>query len=186
MADPRDVKEEKRQDGAFRCNGAHLHLQIAGPIPSWLSAILQGGFGVKVPGGLSVNDLLCRELGLDPEYVQQRVTTIFVNGTCVDDVKGSMLGPGSTLALSSSMPGLAGASLRRQSPYGALRGPVTYDPQRARGRSTEGTIRVKLFNVLIQELGPLFLERGVVLGRADSARVLEACDGIYLTVNMSA
>jgi hypothetical protein len=161
---------------------ARICLKAVDPIPSWLSAILQGGFGVEASVSLSVNDLLCRELGLDPQYVRERVTTVFVDGQCVDDLKESVLGNGSTLALSSSMPGLAGAAVRRQSPFGVLRGPVTYHRQQASKNQKEGMIQVKLFNVLIRELGPVFLTRGIVLGKEDLLRLVQECDTSRITV----
>jgi hypothetical protein len=162
-----------------------LHAGKTGGIPSWLSAVLQAGFGMYVPSGLSVNGLLCRELGIDPQYVRERVTTVFVDGKCVDDMEGSRLTAGSMLALSSSMPGLAGAAVRRGSPFGRFRGSVTHRGRGADADLPGGIIRVKLFNVLIAELGPAFLARGIVVPRDEALRILEFCGQSSVTVRLA-
>ncbi len=160
-----------------------LHLN-APRIPSWLSAVLQAGFGVEIGSGVTVKDFLCRDLSIDPLYVAERVTTIFVDGKCVDNVRTSLLGAGSTLALSSSMPGLAGAAIRSGSPLGLFRGPVTYDGGQAVGQPTGGVITVKLFNVLIDELGPIFLAHGILLGQHQALQMLETCAGSSIALRL--
>ena len=68
----------------------------------------------------------------------------------------------STLALSAAMPGLVGATLRR----GCLRlfAPGDYFFGRWRDDpSKEGRIILKLFNLLVPELGPHLLAKGIWL-----------------------
>ncbi len=115
----------------------------------------------------SVLAFLVQDLGLTPEYVRQRITTVFLDGQVVDVLEDAMLRDGSRLALSAAMPGLVGATLRRSGPYAAMRAEITRASEHevhARSAGT-GVIHVKLFNLLLDELGPLLLERGVLLER---------------------
>lgn len=111
--------------------------------------------GIRIPlaSSCSVRDFLCETLGLDPAYVESRITTVFLDGKVVDDLERAMLKEGSKLALSAAMPGLAGAALRRNGAYAALRESLCH-PTDAVGGSG-GFIEVKIFNLLIEELGPL-------------------------------
>ena len=69
---------------------------------------------------------------------------------------------GATLALSAAMPGLVGATFRKAGCLAAFRGSITYRKEDD-GAATchEGTITLKLFNLLVAEMGPLFLKRGI-------------------------
>ena len=115
----------------------------------------------------SVLGFLVHDVGLTPEYVRQRITTVFLDGQVVDVLEDAMLREGSRLALSAAMPGLVGATLRRSGPYAAMRAEITRAAEHeVHVRSAATTvIQVKLFNLLIDEIGPLLLERGVLLGR---------------------
>jgi hypothetical protein len=127
----------------------------------------QDGVNVPIPIGCSVQEFLCDQLGIDPEFVAQRITTVFFNGKVVDDLSAAILTDQSTLALSAAMPGLVGATLRRGGYYAAMRKSVslssdhpgaTSAPSEAPSAAVEtGVVRVKLFNLLIAELGPLIL-----------------------------
>jgi hypothetical protein len=136
-------------------------------------SLLQRGVRTRLPGARSVLGFLTGDLALDPTYVQERITTVFLDGAVVDALDQALLGPGSLLALSAAMPGLAGATLRRSGPYAAMRREITRTaiPARA-GGSAPAEVRVRLFNLLIDELGPLLLARGVVLDRAEAIEVL--------------
>jgi len=61
------------------------------------------------------------------------------------------------------MPGLAGATLRRGGLYASLRSAINYRENAGNTAIREGIITVKLFNLLIEELGPLFLKNGIIL-----------------------
>jgi hypothetical protein len=71
------------------------------------------------------------------------------------------------------MPGLVGATLRRGGYYAAMRAAITQGAERASEIGPGGIlVRVKLFNLLVPELGPVLLARGVVLAREDAAALL--------------
>ncbi len=130
------------------------------------TALLQGGVAVRAVAR-SVFSFLVEAVGLSPEYVRERITTVFLDGQVVDVLEGAMLRQGSRLALSAAMPGLVGATLRRSGPYAAMRAEITRTPEHEPEARTGApvVIHVKLFNMLIDEIGPVLLERGVVLER---------------------
>ncbi len=70
---------------------------------------LQRGVLVKARLGESIRSLLCKQFGLDPDYVKNRIQTAFLDGKPVDDFDSAIVREGSVLTLSGAMPGLAGA-----------------------------------------------------------------------------
>jgi hypothetical protein len=134
---------------------------------SRFNAVLQRGVAVRTSAGHSVFGFLTDEVGLASEYVRQRITTVFVDGQVVDVLEDTILREGALLALSAAMPGLVGATLRRSGPYAAMRSEITRRAEREPSPQAAATIviRVKLFNLLIEEIGPAVLERGVLLER---------------------
>ncbi|HYW79977.1 MAG TPA: hypothetical protein VE890_10400 [Thermoguttaceae bacterium] len=118
--------------------------------------------------GCSVRDLLCGELGIAPEYVDTRIQTIFLNSRTVDDPQSAIVTPGSTIALSAAMPGVAGAMFRKGSPYAPMRSRISHaDRADTKGAACESHVVLKLFNMVQRELGAVLLARGVqVSGRA--------------------
>jgi hypothetical protein len=128
-----------------------------------LPVLLQKGFMVTMRPGLSVGKFLRQHL--PPEYIARRISTVFLDGKPVDDIDGAILRDGSTLALSGAMPGLVGAVMRRGGYYSSFRDSITYCKQEETHRTDpeEGMIRLKLFNLVMKDLGPVFLEIGVYL-----------------------
>jgi len=147
----------------------HLVLTVKPPLIRKFSVILQKGFTFKTRVGISIESFLCDDLALNPQFVQEEISTIFLDGKAVDSIESALLREGVTLALSSAMPGLAGASLRRDGMYAALRSPITYKEKPGNAPIREGRIIIKLFNLLIEELGPLFLKKGILV-KASEAR----------------
>jgi hypothetical protein len=127
-----------------------------------MNPLLQQGFQVAATVGCDIRTLLCDQFKLRPDYLSDRINTIFLNGKPVDDVATAVVDDGATLALSAAMPGLVGATFRKAGCLAAFRSSITY---RKKGHSPaacrDGTVTIKLFNLLVGELGPLFLERGI-------------------------
>jgi len=108
-----------------------------------------------------VKSLLCEQLGLDSQYLERRIKTLFLDGKPVDDVNSAIVRDGSTLALSGAMPGLVGAVLRSGGFFASLRSTISHLEQaEAECPQQEGIISLKLFNILLKEIGPVFLKRG--------------------------
>ena len=121
-----------------------------------------GGFKVCARTGSSIRDVLCGPLRVPTHYLEKRIQTVFLDGEAVDDPEIAAVRPGSTIALSAAMPGIAGAILRKGSPYAPMRSRVSRgNPDADRVVNCLGTIVIKLFNAVQVELGPAMLRRGV-------------------------
>ena len=129
-------------------------------IPAF-SQLLQNGFWIKGNVGCSVKSFLCEQFGLSPEYLEKRIQTIFLDGDVVDDVERATVEDGATLSLSAAMPGLAGAVLRKGGYYAAMRDQISCKGETTSASMQSGKVSVKLFNMPLQELGPIFLEHGI-------------------------
>jgi hypothetical protein len=137
------------------------------------TGLLQQGVVLPAATGCSLWSFLVDQLGIAPEYVRERISTIFLDGDVVDSLERAVVRDGSVLALSAAMPGLAGATLRRDGFYAAMRSAITHRAEAAEsGAPAAGAVRVKLFNLLIPELGPALLARGVVLEAGEAAGLL--------------
>jgi len=145
-----------------------LHLILPADRSSFFSLLLQQGFSVKIQTGTSVKEVLCEQFGLSAEYVKDRIKTILLDGKAVDDIDRAILQDGSSLALSAAMPGLAGASLRREGLLASFRSQITHrGDKKDSAPGAEGMITVKIFNLLLNEIGPVFLKRGIYVRKRD-------------------
>jgi len=132
--------------------------------------LLQSGVRVVFRSGVTLEELLVRQWGISADYVARRITTLFVNSRAVDSVATTRIPGGAVVALSGAMPGLVGATMRAGGFYAAMRGAMTYREDVVAGGSGSTTwVRVKLFNLLLRELGPGFLARGIILTAAELA-----------------
>ncbi len=138
--------------------------------------LFQQGVIIKTPLGGNVKDLLSLHLEIAPEYVRDRIQTIFLDGKAVDDLEKTAVRDGSTLALSAAMPGLLGATLRKGGFFSSLRQAITFSESAETIPQQEGRIILKLFNVLVPELGPHFLAKGIWLEGKDLNRFLEGLE----------
>lgn len=131
--------------------------------------LFQEGVVLDTETGKSVRELLCATLGIDEDYVEGRISTIFLDGKPVNDLDTSIVDDGAVLALSAAMPGLVGATMRRGGYYAAMRSAISYRPGEDRAGVRQGKIRLKLFNMILGEIGPALLRAGVIV-RADSLK----------------
>jgi hypothetical protein len=140
-----------------------LSLAVENRLIGSMFSILQDGFMVRALVGRSIGEFLREQYGLSREYIAKRISTIFLDGEPVDDVDAATLRDGSTLALSGAMPGLVGAVMRSGSYYASFRYSITHRDSGKTVKEEEGVIRVKLFNIIMSELGADFLRRGIYL-----------------------
>lgn len=141
-----------------------LHFKIGQDDAELFALLFQYGVGVKCAAGVTIEGLLVDQFGIAPEYLEKRLTTVFLNGSPVDDIGTTLISYGMTLALSSSMPGLAGATLRRKGALSSMRRSITYHDTDAMHRpipAHDAHITIKLFNILAGEIGPVLLRRGI-------------------------
>ena len=134
--------------------------------------ILQAGFMVKALVGCSTKNFLTQQLGISPEYITERIQSIFLEGRPVDDLDSAMIHDGSHLSLSAAMPGLVGATMRRGGVYGAFRSSITYSESDSHCEIAEGCVHLKFFNLLMRELGPDLLKKGIYLKSSEMADFL--------------
>ena len=125
--------------------------------------LLNAGFMVNIRVGESVKIFACERLGIDEAYFDERIQTLFLNSKPVDDPATAVVKNGSILALSAAMPGLVGAVFRKGGKYRGLRGSITHPDENDVTAGKTGWVTVKLFNLILKELGPFFLEAGVWL-----------------------
>jgi hypothetical protein len=145
----------------------------AGLMPAF-SQLLQHGFWLRGDVECSVKSFLCEQSGIEPEYLEKRIQTIFLDGQPVDDVKTAILQDGATLSLSAAMPGLAGAVMRKGGYYARMRDQISYKEETTSCLLKPGRVVVKLFNLPLKELGPFFLERGIWIDGNILANIITA------------
>jgi hypothetical protein len=134
--------------------------------------LLQQGVRVEARVGCDIQSLLCDQFKLAPDYLADRITTIFLNGKPVDDVTSAVVTDGATLALSAAMPGLVGATLRKAGCLASFRNTISHRNEATPAAAFEdGFITLKLFNMLLPEMGPQYLAHGVWT----RSRELQAC-----------
>ena len=139
--------------------------------------LLQKGFGLGVPVGCPIRELLREVFGLTDEYIETRIQTVFLDGKPVDDIDTALVRDGETLALAPAMPGLMGAMLRRGGYYAPMRSGITHRGDAAPRGIGEGRITVKLFGMALRELGPKLLERGIEVDSGDLAQIVRELPG---------
>jgi hypothetical protein len=135
--------------------------------------ILQKGVTVPATVGCSLKSLLCDQFAIPADYVTDRITTIFMDNHPVDDLDRTLVEDGSRITLSAAMPGLVGATMRRGGFYAALRQGISHVAGGGAAAGESGTVRIKLFNLLLAELGPLVLARGLILEQDELAGLLK-------------
>lgn len=167
---------------------ARLRLVIVDDLMHHLFLLLQGGFSMRCVVGKSLTRFLMEQAGLSSQYIHDRIQTVFLDGQPVDDLDMALIKDGSSLALSGAMPGLVGAAMRKGGFYGSLRSGITYEEKGPPVASRQGTVHVKIFNVLMHELGRVILQRGVLVPSKDLRVFLSrqpetfwsGCRGIFL------
>ena len=138
-----------------------LSLTVETSLLTTFYELLQAGFRVRCKVGVSIESLFYEQFGLNPRLVEGKISTIFLNGKPVDDISSTTVNDRATLALSGAMPGLVGATLRRESPLASFRQSISASKSAEDNENSEGCIQIKLFNILLKELGPVFLEMGI-------------------------
>jgi len=142
-------------------------------VESALVRMFGKGAGCEIQTGASIREVLCTQLGVEEDYLANRIQTVFLNGKAVDDVDNAMVAGGDTLALAGAMPGLAGAIMRKGGHYASMREEISHHSESDAAQSRKGLVTIKLFNILQEEIGPLFLLQGVRVLAEDLENVLQ-------------
>lgn len=136
-----------------------------------LATVLQSGFHVKGTAGNSIFSLLTTIPGFTEAYIVDEIQTIFFNGDAIDDMEAILHGPTATIALAGAMPGLAGAIVRKGSPWGALRKTRTTHDTDSTGDQID--VLIKLFNTVAADKGADVLTQAVRINALDLIHFLE-------------
>ncbi|MCP3875924.1 MAG: hypothetical protein GY699_22575 [Desulfobacteraceae bacterium] len=132
------------------------------------SSILQQGIKISVMTECNIKQMLCDQFGVAPDYLSDRISTIFLDGKPVDNVETAQIKDGATLALSGAMPGLVGATFRKGGALSIFRSSITHENDTDQiNMSAKGMITIKLFNLLISEIGPVFINKGFWLKKKE-------------------
>jgi len=142
--------------------------------------LLSQGFVIHAQLGRTIKELLCGQLGIKDDYLEERIQTIFLDYKTVDDVNSAVIREGSTLALSAAMPGVLGATLRKGGWYAPMRKQISHDNDIASDTHKKGEITIKLFNLIARELGPLFLELGIRIKGEDFFDIMARNKNIFM------
>ena len=150
-----------------------LHMMVEPEmVPRFLS-FFQKGVLIRGKMGSSVFSFLSNECGISRDYIEERIQTLFLNGKVIDDLHTSKIEDGSILSLSAAMPGLLGATLRKGGYYAIFRSHISTHEKGARVQAGEATIKLKLFNLILKELGPRLLRNGAEVQKQDLHKLIE-------------
>ncbi|MCG6931107.1 MAG: hypothetical protein LJE64_11180 [Desulfofustis sp.] len=136
-----------------------------------LATVLQSGFYVTAAEGDSLISLLKALPGFSEAYIAKEIQTVFLNGDALDDLQTPLSGSDATIALAGAMPGLAGAIVRKGSPWGALRKTKTITTAEHSGGPV--SVLIKLFNTVAVDRGPGLLTGSVRINAGDLIHFLE-------------
>jgi len=142
-------------------------------LPSFFP-LLQHGVLLRADLGVSVRNVVCDQLGISSQYLDERINTIFLDGHPVDDVDSAIVTEGSTLGLSAAMPGFVGAALRKGGFYSRMRAEITHSKSDKGTGVAKGFFVLKLYNLVLRELGPFFLGTGFWIPVEDLADFFSA------------
>ena len=146
-------------------------LMLEHEAPEQFSLLLQQGFFMPVPKVCSLREFLCELVGVCGVYTEKSLQTIFLDGSAVDDIDQATIRPGCRLALSAAMPGLVGATMRRDGYFKRMREDISLSSrQEEKADSQQDTsfrIQVRLYNAVGRDLAGLFLYQGIILSSSD-------------------
>ena len=149
----------------------HLRLHFEkNPIAAFFP-LLQQGFYLEISMG-NIQHLLSRMCGIEPGDVRNRIQTVFLNGKPVDDIETAYVQDGDKLALSAALPGLVGATMRSGGVLSGFRRSISHRPKTNQSKAQRGILSIKLFNLLIKDIGPRFLQQGILVGTEDLRTLL--------------
>lgn len=122
---------------------------------------------METPAGATLGEVLT-SAGFSREYLRDRVQTVFLDGSVVDDLDSEVISAGSVIALSAALPGVAGAIFRKDSPISEMRSrTATRKDTPDCGGHERVLATLKLFNQVAEEMGPTLMRNGIIVNRSD-------------------
>jgi hypothetical protein len=136
-----------------------LQVLVSAPRYPQFLQLLQQGIILRRQVGCSLRSFLLDQLRLSPQFIEENIQTIFLDGKPVDDLDTTHVNDGCTLALSAAMPGLVGATMRRGGFYASLRAQISHGPDAQNASAAaQGSVTLKFFNNVAHLLGKQFLQ----------------------------
>ncbi len=141
----------------------HINLVVKADQAAAFLKLIEFGFKMKIKTGASVRGLFCDQLDISEDYFDNRIQTIFLDGKPVDNENTTRVHNGARIALSAAMPGLVGATFRKGGHYASFRGTISHSETGNSSVKGNGEITLKFFNMIARELGPVFLQKGIII-----------------------
>jgi len=145
----------------------NIHISIDKEIVSTFFWFLEKGVKKEIFVGSSIRELLSEQLNVSMDYIDNRIKTLFLNYNPVGDINKTIVNDGAILALSTAMPGLAGATFRRME---SSEPSLNKIDDKKNLEQEKGIIVLKFFNMVLEELGPALLESGVLIPKDELVR----------------
>jgi len=139
----------------------HLNITVSTVKLTKFFQLLEMGFLLESAVGCSLREFICERLGLDGQYLDNRVQTIFLDHNPVDNPDTVRIREGSTVALSAAMPGLAGATLRKGGRFAVMRNQISCHTGTACKSGRQTMVTVKFFNAVAKDLGENLFKNGI-------------------------
>ncbi len=95
---------------------ARLELTLTRDALRILSLLLQNAFSLRISRPCPPLTFLPEGMGLERGFIEERIQTIFLDASPVDDLASATVADGSSLALSAAMPGLVGTGILAAGP----------------------------------------------------------------------
>ncbi len=147
-------------------------------------SLLQSGFMMHTKSGDSIETFLCDQMGIDPKYIIERIKTVVLDHRPVDNLEKALLHDGSKLTLSGGMPGLVGMTLGRGSILASFRSSITYRGDEGVMAGGQAGVNIKRFNIVMKDLGGIFLKYGINVKRAAMAGLVEQLQGNVMGIKL--
>ena len=165
-----------------------IHISINHNMVSAFFWFLEKGVKKEIEVADDIKTMLSDQLNVSADYIDNRIKTMFLDGRPVDNVNSTIINDGSTLALSAAMPGLAGATFRRSENTEPSQSTIDEKKEIKKSNQQNGIIIIKLFNLVLRELGPAFLKSGVLVSEVEltnfllrqSEKLFKACNSVKI------
>ena len=141
----------------------NIHISIDQNRASSFFYFIEKGVKKEIIVGQSIRAMLSDQLNISEDYIDNRIKTLFLDGSAVGDINSTIINNGATLAISAAMPGLAGATFRRLENTESSLDTIAENKGDVQTNQEKGIITIKFFNLVLRELGPAFLKSGVLI-----------------------
>jgi hypothetical protein len=161
-----DINLETR--GGFLMKDADfkiIHISINHTMIPAFFWFLEKGVKKQVKIACDIKTMLSDQLNISADYIDNRIKTMFLNGRPVGDINSTIIDDGAIIALSAAMPGLAGATFRRTENTKPSKSTIDIKRGAKKSKQQKGTITIKFFNLVLRELGPVFLKSGILISK---------------------